>query len=448
MTGKFILRKDRKPNEWGEYCVNLQYTTQRTPVKCSTGIFVHPDHWLGDDGRNGKFIRGGCNGNPKADILNKSLLKFKKSKDDIIDALMLGNRNYVMTVPTLRSILNGSYEEDKEKEKGKVSFVDKVLEFNTELYKLEKISYSVLHNVECNMKNFRKFLQEVKGKDTKPTNTLYCCDVDVLLIKDYIKWRQARGNTNQTINKTLTPIFKTLKSCCRNGWIDRNIVDEICELYLPNESKALDETEDTSLHYLREEDMNKLIQVVAECKYPRTKELWDLFLFSTYAWGMRFSDVCTLRWDEVDMEHRRIHHLQVKGHTRKAKWLDIALCDAAMEILERWKGKYDRFVFGQLPDMFDLGDARALKLTINARNKSINTSLKEIGKKIGLPYDLHFHVARHTFGSIGLNKGVDIKKISTMMGHSSVTTTEKVYAKFFPETLQQEMDERLNFKFG
>lgn len=210
----------------------------------------------------------------------------------------------------------------------------------------------------------------------------------------------------------------------------------------------MDETEDTSLHYLREEDMNKLIQVVAECKYPRTKELWDLFLFSTYAWGMRFSDVCTLRWDEVDMEHRRIHHLQVKGHTRKAKWLDIALCDAAMEILERWKGKYDRFVFGQLPDMFDLGDARALKLTINARNKSINTSLKEIGKKIGLPYDLHFHVARHTFGSIGLNKGVDIKKISTMMGHSSVTTTEKVYAKFFPETLQQEMDERLNFKFG
>lgn len=34
-------------------------------------------------------------------------------------------------------------------------------------------------------------------------------------------------------------------------------------LYLPNESKALDETEDTSLHYLREEDMNKLIQMVA-----------------------------------------------------------------------------------------------------------------------------------------------------------------------------------------
>lgn len=34
-----------------------------------------------------------------------------------------------------------------------------------------------------------------------------------------------------------------------------------------------------------------------------------------------------------------------------------------------------------------------------------------------------------------------------MMGHSSVLTTEKVYAKLLPETLKRTMDERLNFKF-
>lgn len=448
MIGKFLLRKDRKPNEWGEYCVVLQYTTQRIPVKCSTGIFVHPDHWLGDDGRGEKFIKGGPTGNPKADILNRSLVKFKKSKDAIIDELMLGNRKYVMTVPMLRSILNGTYEKEKEEGKGKVSFVEKVIEYNTELYRLQKISYSVLYNIECNMNNFRKFLQEIKGMDTKPTNILYCRDVTIQLIQDYIKWRQNRGNQNLTINKALTPIFKTLKSCCRQGWIDRNIVDEICELYLPSQSKALDETDDKSLHYLTEKQMKELIDVVDGCKYPRTKELWDLFMFSTYAWGMRFSDICTLKWSEVNMEKRSIHHLQVKGHTRKAKWLDIELCDGAMEILERWKGRYDNFVFGQLPDMFDLGDARAVKLTISARNRTVNTSLNEIGKKIKLPFTLHFHVSRHTFGSLGLNKGVDVKALSSMMGHSSVTTTEKVYAQFFPETLKKYVDEKLNFKFG
>lgn len=448
MRGKFILRQDRKPNEWGEYCVVLQYTTQRTPVKCSTGIFVHPDHWLGDDGRSDKFIRGGTNGNPKADLLNKNLLLFKKKKDTIIDGLMLGDKKVVMTVPMLRSILNGTYEQELEKSKGRVNFVDKVVEYNTELYKLEKISYSVLYNIEVNMKNFRKYLQDVKMKDTSPKTELFCCDVNVQLIKDYIKWRQGRGNSNLTINKTLTPIFKALKSFCRNGWIDRNIVDEICELYLPNQSKGLDVTKDKALHYLSEEQMKSLIKVVSESRYPRTKELWDLFMFSTYAWGMRFSDICTLRWDEIDIANKSIHHLQVKGHTRKAKWIDIALSDGALEILERWKGKYDNFVFGQLPDDFNLSDNRAVKLTIGAKNRTINTSLKELGKKIGLPFSLHFHVARHTFGSLGLNKGVNIKVLSSMMGHSSVTTTEMVYAKFFPETLKKEGDERLNFKFA
>lgn len=448
MTGKFLLRKDRKPNEWGEYGVILQYSTQGTAVKCSTGIYVHPDHWLGDNGRCDKLIKGGSNGNPKADKLNRSLLKLKREKDDIIDSLMLNNKKYVMTVPMLRSILNGNYESEIEKSNGRVSFVDKVVEYNTELFNLEKISYSVLYNIECNMKNFRKFLQEIRCRDTKPTNVLFCCEVDVQLIKDYIMWRQRRGNSNDTINKTLTPIFKTLKWCSRNGWLDRNIVDEICELYLPSQSKSLDEAEDRTLHYLKEEQIKELMKVVSESRYPRTKELWDLFMFSTYAFGMRFSDICTLRWNEVNLETRRIHHLQVKGHTRKAKWLDIVLCDAAVEILERWKGKYDNFVFGQLADEFDLSDEKALKLSIGAKNRTINTSLKEIGKKIGLPYSLHFHVARHTFGSLGLNRGVDVKILSTMMGHSSVTTTEKVYAKFFPETLKKEADERLNFKFG
>lgn len=49
--------------------------------------------------------------------------------------------------------------------------------------------------------------------------------------------------------------------------------------------------------------------------------------------------------------------------------------------------------------------------------------------------------------TIGLNKGVDIKTISTLMGHSSVLITEKVYASVLPSTLEQAVKEKLNFKF-
>lgn len=127
--------------------------------------------------------------------------------------------------------------------------------------------------------------------------------------------------------------------------------------------------------------MRQLNAIVSKSKYPRTKELWDLFLFSTYAQGLRFSDICTLRWCEINWENRMIHHLQVKNHTRNAKWLTIRLNDGAMEILERWKGKYDNFIFGQLDDEFDLSNCELLKMTCNSRNKSINTSLDVSVKK-------------------------------------------------------------------
>ena len=49
-------------------------------------------------------------------------------------------------------------------------------------------------------------------------------------------------------------------------------------------------------------------------------------------------------------------------------------------------------------------------------------------------------------GEYGLNNGCDIKSISALMGHSSVLTTEKVYAAVLPETLQKTVEKSSNFK--
>lgn len=43
MTGRYILRKDGKPNEFGEYGISLYYSINSFPVKKSKGIFIHPD---------------------------------------------------------------------------------------------------------------------------------------------------------------------------------------------------------------------------------------------------------------------------------------------------------------------------------------------------------------------------------------------------------------------
>ena len=378
--------------------------------------------------------------------MNQRLVNIKKKYDKVIDEL-LKDPNNVISVPVLRSILNGSYNEKQEFQNGKVSFIDYVLKVNEDLYKMGKISYSVWSNIQCSMNRFKKYLQHVKHLETNDNNILYCKNLTVDIIKEYIEWRKSDGNTNETINKSLTPIFKSVKKMMRLGWIDRCVGEDILELYLPTNIKSLGDGIETDIHYLTVEQVKELIKITEQSKYPRTKELVDMFLFSIHTGGMRFSDICTMRWSEVDMENRTIKHLQVKNHTRKPTILTLPITDEGMRILDKWKGRNNNFVFDMLCEDFDLNDEKMLKHTINSLNKTMNQSLRCLGEKMKLPFNLHFHCSRHTYGTLLLNKGIDINLISHLMGHSSSFITQKVYSKYLPETLNEIVNEKLNFNF-
>lgn len=446
MKGKFILRKDKKSNEYGEYCVYLQYSTMGVGVKKSMDIWVKDEYWLGDDGATNKYIMTGREGHPKGDLLNKKLVNIKNKYDMMIDELLKDPKTMI-SVPVLRSILNGSYNEKQEIHKGKIPFIDYVLKVNEDLYKVGKVCYSVWSNIQCNMNRFKKYLQTVKYLETSDNNILYCKDLTVDIIKGYIEWRKSNGNTNETINKSLTPIFKSVKKMMRVGWVDRYIGEEILELYLPTNTQSLEDGIGTDMHYLTVDQIKQLIKITEQSKYPRTKELVEMFMFSIYTGGMRFSDVCTLKWSEVDMENSIIKHLQVKNHTRKPTVLTLPITEEGMKILKKWEGRNEKFVFDMLCEDFDLNNDKMLKHTINSLNKTMNQSLRCLGEKMNLPFNLHFHCSRHTYGTILLNKGIDINLISHLMGHSSSFITQKVYSKYLPETLNEIVNEKLNFNF-
>ena len=62
-----------------------------------------------------------------------------------------------------------------------------------------------------------------------------------------------------------------------------------------------------------------------------------------------------------------------------------------------------------------------------------------VGEQIGLPFSLSMHAARHSFAVFALNKGLSMSVVSRLLGHSSTDITEKVYARFLPETLSAEV---------
>lgn len=56
---------------------------------------------------------------------------------------------------------------------------------------------------------------------------------------------------------------------------------------------------------------------------------------------------------------------------------------------------------------------------------------------MGLPFNLHIHLGRHTYAMMALNGGVDIKSTSSLLGHASTMVTEKVYATLLPNTIAE-----------
>ena len=50
------------------------------------------------------------------------------------------------------------------------------------------------------------------------------------------------------------------------------------------------------------------------------------------------------------------------------------------------------------------------------------------------------HLARHTFAVYALNEGLSMSVVSRLLGHGSTDITEKVYARFLPETLSTELN--------
>ena len=91
----------------------------------------------------------------------------------------------------------------------------------------------------------------------------------------------------------------------------------------------------------------------------------------------------------------------------------------------------------------NIDDEEALYKARNNATKCINQSLNVVGEDLGFKFRLSMHVARHTFAVFALNNGLSMSVVSRLLGHGSTDITEKVYARFLPETLSSELN-RLN----
>lgn len=425
-TGNIVI-KNKKPNKEGKVALYLCYNINTTPVTITTDIFVKPEDW---DNKT-QTVKSK---NPAAARLNNQL---KLQREKVDEQIMAYEGR--LTADIVRKMLKGEFAQQNDPKK--IDFIQYATDYNQQRFDLQKLSYSTYYNGDRYIKKFQRFLAEQTGE-----GIIYLTDLTIDLIEKYKTYCIKRGNTKEGINKMLTPLIKAAMYASDNGLLSARLSAQIKQSYFDLKVRQYrSEVEDREVRYLTGEQMQQFVDLYSKVKFSRTREIMDMFLFSFHACGLRVSDIVTLEWSHIDWERQELSKNLVKGKVPHT----IPLTDAALEILKQWQEKNlnRRFVFNLLDSTFDTSDAALLDKKIKSKNRILQTSLNEVGNKMGLPFHLSMHVARHTFAVMALNRGVTIHMISRLLGHSSILTTEKVYAEFLPDTITEEVINKLSFGY-
>nr|DAK73060.1 MAG TPA: Integrase [Caudoviricetes sp.] len=274
-----------------------------------------------------------------------------------------------------------------------------------------------------------KTQQHYIDKLSKFASFLSFADISPLWAKDYEKWLISRGNKPNTIASNFKCLNAILNKAVKMGLIEKNPLKGY-EIKTVNSKKNI----------LSIEDINLLENYEIAPHFKGMELARDVFLFSFYMAGMRFSDVCKLKWEDVtDTE---VVYTMGKSEKRAGATRYIPITPKVKQILERYKAN-KTFVFPIL-DKCDLNNIEKVEYTIYIANNKLNRSIKILAKHAGITKHVSMHIAKHSFASYAVKNNVNLFHISKLLGHTKLSTTEHYLRDFF----QKEQTDVMNSLFG
>ena len=430
--GSYRLRVRGEADPDKTYTVELIYTWNRRLIQRAMNIFVKESDWnpKANNGRGGvKYTFG------KEAARTNNLLTAHVDKMDGLLAEYHHRYPNQLTEKVIGDILDGKpvLRADKGRDLGE--FAMERLESE---YSRNRIGRSRYQNGKSGLNVFKEFLRS-KGLGTHKPDGIYIGELTPELIDELIEWRRTvKQNEDTTINHGITPLLKASAYAAESGMIDPMVNARIQEMRIVIKKKiGKDDEPEFDGKYLTMSEMSSIIDYHWNCKEPRRKEFLEMFMFAFHACGMRVVDVMTLQWSHINFERRELRKIMIKTNKRHV----IPLTDAAIKILRKWEAQRQgkRFVFDLVKESLDLDDDDALYRARTNATKCINQSLIVVGEQLKLKFPLTMHVARHSFAVTALNGGLSMSVVSRLLGHGSTDVTEKVYAKFLPETLAAEI---------
>jgi integrase/recombinase XerC len=224
-------------------------------------------------------------------------------------------------------------------------------------------------------------------------------EVDKRAVRAYLASLSAKNATKKTILRRLSSLRSFYKYLVKERHIEQNPLDEI-------DSPKLDKRIPPSLSYAQVE---RLFEQPDTTEYLGFRDRCIMELF--YSSGLRISELVGLNREDFDERNFR---LRVMGKGKKQRVVPITQTAA------KWLKDYLNH-----PDREELDKAAIFlnKWGKRLTGRSIDRHFERYLLTSGLAAKITPHTIRHTIATHWLEKGMDLKTIQVLLGHSCLATT-------------------------
>ena len=238
-------------------------------------------------------------------------------------------------------------------------------------------------------------------------------DIDGERLRGFIAGEHRRGLSPKSLQRRLSALRSFFRYLLKRGRLAANPAQG---LRAPKAPRKLPQILDP-------DEMTQLVEVPTDAPLGlRDRALLELL----YSSGLRVSELCALRWRDLDLAEALV---RVSGKGGKVRIVPVG--SHALAALAQWKD--DQRAATETP----VFPGRAGK-PITPR--AVQLRLRQLAQQQGIWKRVHPHLLRHSFASHVLESSGDLRGVQELLGHADIATTQ-IYTHLDFQRLAQVYDE-------
>ncbi len=252
-----------------------------------------------------------------------------------------------------------------------------------------------MRNYTSDIRGFFEFLKE-EGVQS-------LAEVDRYVLRGYLASLMEQGIVRASITRKLSGIRSFYRYLLREKLVS---ADPVASISLPKREKRLPS-------FLTVEEISRLLEApdTSTPRGQRDRAILELF----YASGLRVSEIVRLDLRSVNPKSREV---RVWGKGSKERV--VLMGRPAAAALERYLRRGRREL---------VGDKKSLAIFVNRNGgrlteRAVQMAVRKYARQAGLDMRVFPHLLRHTFATLLLDGGADLRVVQELLGHEKLSSTE------------------------